>query len=211
VKRAVDLFGAGTGLLLLWPLVALAAAGILVRMGRPVFFRQIRLGYRERPFALIKLCTMVEAADAGGRPLPDGARLTRLGRLLRKTSIDELPTLVNVLKGDMSLVGPRPLLPEYLPRYGASQRRRHEVKPGITGWAQVNGRNTLSWEQKFDLDVWYVDNQSLWLDLKILAMTVWKTLRGEDINQAGHETMPEFTGTEKFTTKPRPRRDSGVQ
>jgi sugar transferase EpsL len=201
VKRAVDLAGAGFGLMLLWPVMGLAAMAILAGMGRPVFFRQSRVGYGERLFALIKFRTMVEATDAGGRPLPDGMRLTRLGRLLRKASIDELPTLVNVLGGEMSLVGPRPLLPRYLPRYSAAQRRRHETKPGISGWAQVNGRNALTWEQKFELDVWYVDNQSFWLDLKILAMTVWKALRAEGINQDGHETMPEFMGADKPTTE----------
>ena len=153
----------------------------------------------ERTFTLYKFRTMTEARDPAGRLLPDEQRLTTLGRRLRGTSLDELPQLWNVLKGDMSLVGPRPLMAKYLPRYTDRQRRRHEVRPGITGWAQIHGRNTLSWEEKFELDVWYVENQSIWLDMKILAITAWKVLRLDGISQPGHATMPEFLGTQAHT------------
>jgi lipopolysaccharide/colanic/teichoic acid biosynthesis glycosyltransferase len=149
---------------------------------------------------MIKFRTMRDALDADGRPLPDGERLTGLGKFLRASSLDELPELWNVLRGDMSLVGPRPLLMEYLPRYSAEQARRHEVKPGITGWAQVNGRNALSWEEKFRLDVWYVDHASLWLDLEIIALTLWKTIKRDGISQSGHATMPDFLGSEQHKT-----------
>jgi lipopolysaccharide/colanic/teichoic acid biosynthesis glycosyltransferase len=167
----------------------------LFLLGRPVLFKQGRIGYREKPFMLSKFRSMREIRDRSGRPLPDEARLSPYGRFLRVTSLDEFPTFWNVLRGNMSLVGPRPLLPEYLPRYSEFQRRRHEVKPGLTGWAQVNGRNSLTWEQKFELDVWYVDHQSLWLDVKILWMTVLQVLRRDGISQAGHATMPEFLGS----------------
>jgi lipopolysaccharide/colanic/teichoic acid biosynthesis glycosyltransferase len=163
-------------------------------LGRPVLFRQKRIGYREQPFTLYKFRSMREIRDHSGRPLPDEARLSPYGRLLRVTSVDEFPTFWNVLKGDMSLVGPRPLLPEYLPRYTAFQRRRHEVRPGVTGWVQVNGRNSLTWERKFELDVWYVDHGSLWLDIRIQWMTMWQVLRRDGISQTGHATMPEFMG-----------------
>lgn len=164
------------------------------QMGSPVLFRQCRPGRFGRPFYMIKFRTMRDATDAAGRPLPDGERLTAFGRFLRSSSLDELPELWNVLKGDMSLVGPRPLLMEYLPLYSAEQARRHEVRPGVTGWAQVNGRNALTWEEKFRLDVWYVDNRSLWLDLRIIAMTVKKVIRRDGISAAGEATMPKFTG-----------------
>jgi lipopolysaccharide/colanic/teichoic acid biosynthesis glycosyltransferase len=161
-----------------------------------VLFRQLRIGHREKVFTFLKFRTMTDVRDQTGKLLADEHRLTALGRFLRSTSLDELPQLWNVLKGDMSLVGPRPLLPEYLPRYTAFQRRRHEVRPGVTGWVQVNGRNSLTWEQKFELDVWYVDHRSLWLDARILWMTVLQVLRREGISQAGHATMPEFVGSE---------------
>jgi lipopolysaccharide/colanic/teichoic acid biosynthesis glycosyltransferase len=163
-------------------------------MGKPVFFRQLRIGYRERPFAFFKFRTMTEARDSRGMLLCDAQRLTALGQFLRASSLDELPQVWNVLKGEMSLVGPRPLLPEYLPRYDMRQRRRHEVKPGITGWAQVKGRNALDWEQKFELDAWYVDHRNFWLDLKILWLTLLRVLQRDGISQQGHATMPEFLG-----------------
>jgi len=170
--------------------------GVLVRvkLGSLVLFRQIRPGLHGKPFLLLKFRTMTDARDDDGNLLPDSERLTRFGRFLRKTSLDELPELWNVLKGDMSLVGPRPLLMQYLDRYTPEQARRHEVKPGMTGWAQVNGRNALTWEEKFKLDVWYVDHQSFWLDMKIIAMTVWKVLRREGISQTGQATAEEFMG-----------------
>lgn len=169
---------------------------LLVRfqLGSPVLFKQIRPGLRGLPFLMFKFRTMTDARGAGGELLPDAERLTCLGRFLRSTSLDELPELLNVLKGDMSLVGPRPLLMQYLERYSPEQARRQEVKPGITGWAQVNGRNALTWEEKFKLDVWYVDNWSLWLDIKIIAMTIWKILKREGISQPGQATMEEFMG-----------------
>jgi len=165
-------------------------------MGRPVLFKQMRPGLNAKPFYMYKFRTMTNEKDEQGNPLSDEQRLTRLGRFLRSTSLDELPELFNVLKGDMSLVGPRPLLMQYLARYTPEQARRHEVKPGITGWAQVNGRNAITWEEKFALDVWYVDNWSLWLDIKILAMTVVKVFKREGISAKGEATMPEFMGNE---------------
>lgn len=193
-KRFLDLSAAGVGLVVLWPLFLLLAFLVRFQMGTPILFCQRRIGGKEKPFMFLKFRTMTDKRDSLGNLLPDEQRLTRLGRFLRAASLDELPQLWNVLKGDMSLVGPRPLLPEYLPRYTAHQRRRHEVKPGITGWAQVNGRNALTWEEKFNLDVWYVDHRSLWLDVKILALTAWKVLRCQGISQRGHATMPEFLG-----------------
>jgi lipopolysaccharide/colanic/teichoic acid biosynthesis glycosyltransferase len=170
---------------------------ILVRykLGSPIFFKQIRPGLDAKPFEMIKFRTMIDACSANGALLPDSERLTPFGSFLRSTSLDELPELWNVLKGDMSLVGPRPLLMEYLPLYSSTQARRHEVRPGITGWAQVNGRNSLSWEEKFELDVWYVDNRSFWLDIKILFMTVKKVLLREGISGEGEVTMSKFTGS----------------
>lgn len=195
IKRGFDIFGAAVGLLLLSPILATIA--VLIKLDSPgtVLFRQQRPGLRGEPFIIFKFRTMCDARDQHGRLLPDKQRLTKLGRFLRSTSIDELPELYNVLKGDMSLVGPRPLLMGYLDRYTPEQARRHEVKPGITGWAQVNGRNTISWEEKFKLDVWYVDNWSLWLDFKILWLTLVKVLRREGISACGYATMPEFLGS----------------
>jgi lipopolysaccharide/colanic/teichoic acid biosynthesis glycosyltransferase len=170
------------------PLAAAAALLVRLRMGRPVIFRQVRPGLHARPFTLLKFRTMRPGAE------PDAERLTPFGRWLRRTSLDELPELFNVLRGEMSLVGPRPLLPEYLPRYTPEQARRHEVRPGITGWAQVHGRNAVTWEEKLRLDVWYVDHRGMWLDLRILAMTAWQVLRCRGVNATGHATMPEFGG-----------------
>jgi lipopolysaccharide/colanic/teichoic acid biosynthesis glycosyltransferase len=195
MKRACDVVLAAVALAILAvPMLAIAAA-VRVCLGKPVLFTQLRPGRHGTPFWLIKFRTMRAAVDDEGRPLPDEERLTRLGQWLRAASLDELPELWNVLRGDMSLVGPRPLLMEYLPLYTPEQARRHQVRPGITGWAQVNGRNALSWEQKFELDVWYVDHASLRLDLEIIALTLWKTLRCDGINQAGHATMPDFMGS----------------
>jgi len=177
------------------PLLGVTALLVLWQHGSPILFRQNRPGLRGKPFAILKFRTMTNARDAQGNLLPDAQRLTLLGRDLRSTSLDELPELLNVLRGDMSLVGPRPLLMEYLPRYTPEQARRHEVKPGITGWAQVNGRNAISWEEKFKLDVWYVDHCSLWLDLKILALTVIQVFQRNGINATGHATMPVFEGS----------------
>jgi lipopolysaccharide/colanic/teichoic acid biosynthesis glycosyltransferase len=200
MKRVFDVLVAAVAATLLAPVVLAIAVVVRVHLGKPVFFVQERPGRHGVPFRMIKFRTMREAVDAQGRPLPDGERLTRLGKFLRATSLDELPGLWNVLRGDMSLVGPRPLLMEYLPLYNAEQARRHEVKPGITGWAQVNGRNALSWEEKFRLDVWYVDHASLWLDFKIMALTLWKTVGRDGINQRGHATMPDFLGSEPEKT-----------
>lgn len=192
VKRALDLAVAGAALVAFSPLLLLVAVAVRVTMGRPILFRQVRPGWRERPFMLLKFRTMVDARDASGKLLPDAARLTPFGRMLRRLSLDELPQLWNVLKGELSLVGPRPLLTQYLRFYNNFERRRHDVRPGITGWAQVHGRNMLTWEQKFALDVWYVDHWSLALDARILAMTIMALLRREGINQPGYATMPEF-------------------
>ena len=194
MKRAFDLLLVLIAILLLWPLLLALGVLVRVRIGTPVFFRQQRPGLGDRPFLLAKFRTMTSARDAQGNLLPDEQRLTSFGRFLRTTSLDELPELFNVLKGEMSLVGPRPLLMEYLPRYTPEQARRHEVSPGITGWAQVNGRNAISWEEKFRLDVWYVDNQSFWLDFKILVLTVIQVFQRKGINAVGHSTMPEFVG-----------------
>ena len=196
LKRLIDFIGAFIGLVILSPLLILIALLVRVNLGTPVLFRQVRPGLHGRPFILYKFRTMRDLRDAEGRLLADEMRLTRLGRFLRSASLDELPELFNVLKGEMSLVGPRPLLMEYLERYTPEQARRHEVKPGITGWVQVNGRNALTWEEKFKLDVWYVDNWNLGLDLKILALTLIKVLKREGISAGGHATMPEFRGTQ---------------
>ena len=195
-KRAMDVLGASAALILTAPVMAGAALAIRLSMGKPVLFRQLRPGKDGQPFELLKFRTMRHPRPGEEGPEFDAQRLTSVGRFLRSTSIDELPTFLNVLKGEMSLVGPRPLLMRYLDRYTPEQARRHEVKPGITGWAQVNGRNALTWEEKFALDVWYVDNWSLWLDIKILFMTVWKVLRREGIDHAGGMTMPEFMGSQ---------------
>jgi lipopolysaccharide/colanic/teichoic acid biosynthesis glycosyltransferase len=201
-KRIFDVAISLFALFLLAPLLVFIAFAVRIGMGAPVIFRQWRAGRDGALFQMLKFRTMTETSSPDGRPLPDAERLARLGKLLRSTSLDELPELWNVLKGDMSLVGPRPLLPEYLPRYTPTQRRRHEVKPGITGWAQVNGRNGLAWDEKFKLDIWYVDHGSLWLDVRILWMTMHKVVRGEGISQQGHATMPEFAGNSS-----QPRRD----
>lgn len=195
LKRLFDIVGALFGLILFAPVFFLLLGLIRSQMGTPVFFRQNRPGQYGRPFEMLKFRTMLDAIGVDGKPLPDAKRLTPLGRKLRSTSLDELPELWNVLKGDMSLVGPRPLLMEYLPLYSGEQARRHEVKPGITGWAQVNGRNAISWEEKFALDVWYVDNRTLWLDLKIIWLTIRKVLARDGINAQGDATMPKFTGS----------------
>jgi len=194
IKRVVDIVGASVGIILLAPVMLAVALLVLLTMGRPVLFRQQRPGLRGKPFTLYKFRTMRDARSASGELLPDELRLTTFGKWLRSTSLDELPELFNVLKGEMSLVGPRPLLMEYLPRYSPDQARRHEVKPGITGWAQVNGRNALTWEEKFRMDVWYVDHWNLWLDMKILLLTIWKVLKREGISAEGSATMPVFTG-----------------
>ena len=195
MKRILDVSAALAGLIILSPLMALTALAIRLQMGRPVIFRQTRPGLKGRAFTLYKFRTMTEERDAEGALLPDHMRMTTLGNRLRQYSLDELPQLINVLKGDLSLVGPRPLMMAYMPLYNARQMQRHDVKPGITGWAQVNGRNALSWEEKFELDVWYAENRSFWLDVKILAMTMRKVLKHEDINQEGGRTDRAFTGT----------------
>lgn len=194
VKRLFDVVVSATALLALSPLLLVLSLVIAVKLGRPVFFIQQRPGLHGRLFNMIKFRTMANAVDAAGRPLADELRLTPVGRLLRTTSLDELPELWNVLKGDMSLIGPRPLLPQYLERYTRRQARRHEVRPGITGWAQVNGRNALSWDERFELDVWYVDNHTFLLDVRILLMTVMQVVRRHGISSEGHATMPEFLG-----------------
>lgn len=195
IKRAVDVVGASVGLVVLAPVMLVVAGLVALRLGRPVLFRQIRPGLDAKPFVLFKFRSMRDRHDRVGNPLPDAERLTSFGARLRATSLDELPELWNVLRGDMSLVGPRPLLMEYLARYSSQQARRHEVRPGLTGWAQVNGRNALGWEEKFDLDVWYVKNRSLWLDLKILWLTVLGILSGHGISAEGEVTMPRFEGS----------------
>jgi lipopolysaccharide/colanic/teichoic acid biosynthesis glycosyltransferase len=195
VKRGVDIVGALVGLVLLSPVLIVVAVLVRIKMGSPVLFTQVRPGMHGKPFRMIKFRTMRDAQDRHGQPLSDAERLTPLGRFLRASSLDELPELWNVLKGEMSLVGPRPLLMDYLPLYTPQQARRHEVRPGVTGWAQVNGRNAISWEDKFALDVWYVDNQSLLLDLRVIGLTLKKVIKREGISAAGDATMPRFTGT----------------
>lgn len=195
MKRLFDMLVAGGALILALPFLAVLALLIHTKMGSPVLFRQTRPGLRGEPFDMIKFRTMRDANDRKGKPLADAERITPLGRMLRATSLDELPELWNVLKGDMSLVGPRPLLMEYLPLYNTEQARRHNVRPGLTGWAQVNGRNALSWEEKFILDTWYIDNRSFLLDMKILFMTVAKVVRRDGISAEGEATMAKFEGT----------------
>ena len=194
MKRIIDIIGSGVGLLLFAPVFAFIAYKIRREMGSPVLFCQTRPGLHGKPFLMIKFRTMQDFAGADGRKLTDAERLTSLGRSLRSSSLDELPELWNVLKGDMSLVGPRPLLMEYLPLYSPEQARRQEVLPGITGWAQVNGRNAISWTEKFTLDVWYVDNNNLWLDFKIICLTIRKVFKREDISASDEATMTKFTG-----------------
>ena len=195
IKRAFDFTAALIGLIILSPVLLITAYLIRKNLGSPVLFRQVRPGKDGRPFEMVKFRSMRDAIDQNGKPLPDNERLTPFGKTLRSTSLDELPELWNVLKGDMSLVGPRPLLMEYLPHYNKEQYRRPDVRPGVTGWAQVNGRNAISWEEKFKLDVWYVDNRSLWLDLKILFLTVKKVFIREGIAAEGEATMNMFEGT----------------
>lgn len=194
MKRIFDFVSAAMALIIFGIPMLLIALQIRRKLGSPVLFRQVRPGLRGRPFKMVKFRTMRDALDKDGRPLPDSERMTPLGSFLRSTSLDELPELWNVLKGDMSLIGPRPLLMEYLPLYSSEQSRRHEVRPGVTGWAQINGRNELTWDEKFKLDVWYVDNQSFWLDLKILLLTVKKVFIREGISASGEVTMSKFTG-----------------
>jgi sugar transferase EpsL len=193
-KRLLDLCLTVPGMILLSPVLLTVAILVRVFHGSPVLFRQVRPGYKGRLFTLYKFRTMTDRRDALGNLLPDDSRLTKLGKWLRSTSLDELPELVNVLRGEMSLVGPRPLFAHYLERYSSEQARRHEVFPGLTGWAQMNGRNALTWEEKFRLDVWYVDHWRFWLDVKILALTFWKVMKREGISQPGHATAEEFMG-----------------
>lgn len=196
-KRGIDLFASLLAIAILSPLIIGVYLLIRFHLGSPILFTQQRPGLHGKPFTMYKFRTMTNKRDAQGNLLPDSERLTRLGRFLRSTSLDELPELLNVIKGDMSLVGPRPLLMQYLDRYTPEQARRHEVRPGITGWAQINGRNAISWEEKFALDVWYVDHCSVWLDFKIIILTIWKVLRREGISEQGQVTMSEFIGAQK--------------
>ena len=196
-KRLFDLLASSTGLILTSPFLIFISIAILAEYGQPVFFRQKRPGFLGQPFIIYKFRTMAEKYDSQGNLLPDVERLTRFGRFLRTLSIDEWPELLNVIKGEMSIVGPRPLLMQYLQRYSPEQARRHDVLPGITGWAQVNGRNAITWEDKFRYDVWYVDHWDFWLDMKIIALSFWKVLSREGINQPGHISAGEFMGTER--------------
>ena len=195
LKRILDVVIASTALVLLSPVYALVAYKVKKNLGSPVLFRQTRPGLYGQPFEMIKFRSMKDALDTAGNPLPDSERLTPFGKMLRATSLDEMPELWNVIKGDMSIVGPRPLLMEYLPLYNEQQAKRHNVRPGITGYAQVNGRNAISWKKKFELDTWYVENRTLWLDLKIMLKTVQKVLSKDDISAEGEATMSKFTGT----------------
>lgn len=194
IKRTIDILASSIGLLVLSPVLIIIGILIRVKLGSPIFFTQDRLGKDGKVFKMIKFRTMLDATDKWGEPLPDEDRLTPFGKALRSTSLDELPELINVFKGDMSLVGPRPLLIEYKELYSEEQFRRHEVRPGITGWAQVNGRNTLAWNERFKMDIDYVDNQSVFIDIKILFMTVFKVLKRDGISQDGHVTMEKFNG-----------------
>ncbi len=195
-KRIFDIVFISIGIIIFWPFLLLLIISIGVLIGKPILFRQIRPGLHGIPFCIYKFRTMVDMRDVHGNLLPDETRLTQFGRFLRSTSIDELPELWNVIKGDMSLVGPRPLLMEYLPLYSVKQLRRHEIKPGITGWAQINGRNAINWRERFELDIWYIDNRSLWLDIKILFLTLLKVFRREGITQEGKATMSKFMGNQ---------------
>jgi len=196
LKRLLDICVSGLALLLLSPVLVVLAILVRVKLGSPVLFRQTRPGLHGKPFEMMKFRTMTDSRDANGELLPDDQRLVPFGRFLRNSSLDELPELFNVLRGDMSLVGPRPLLMAYLPLYNAHQRRRHEVRPGITGWAQINGRNNVTWQEKFDLDVWYVDHAGLWLDLKILLLTARTVLRRDGVSKDGHATTDYFKGND---------------
>src|SRR5690554_158269 len=195
IKRSFDIAGSLLGLLLLSPVIAIVAWQVRRNLGAPVFFRQTRPGLNGKPFQMVKFRTMRDAFDEDGKPLPDSERITPFGRFLRSTSLDELPELWNVLKGDMSLVGPRPLRMDYLPLYNERQARRHEVRPGVTGWAQVNGRNAISWEEKFELDIFYVDHRSFWFDLKVIFITLKKVLMREGVDSSEDVPMPRFMGT----------------
>jgi len=201
IKRIFDIFASLTGLILLSPAMLVLCFLIAVKLGRPVFFTQIRPGKDGKPFTMVKFRSMTNETDEHGKLLPNEDRITRLGSILRSFSLDELPELVNILNGDMSLVGPRPLLMEYMPYFSKEQKRRHRVRPGITGWAQVNGRNSISWEQKLELDIWYVDNRSFWLDLKILFLTFLKVFKREGISHEGCVGMPRFDEYMKKQTK----------
>lgn len=196
-KRIFDFCGAFFGLLIFSPIILIVAVLIKLSMGSPVIFRQMRPGLNGNPFYIYKFRTMSDERDMQGKLLPDKMRLNSIGKWIRKTSLDELPQLFNVLKGELSLVGPRPLLMEYLPLYSSEQAKRHNVQPGITGWAQINGRNLISWEEKFKLDVWYVEHQSFWLDIKILWLTLLKVVKRDGISQKGHVTMERFAGNKK--------------
>jgi len=195
LKRSLDIVIASTALILLSPVYLYVAYKVRKNLGSPVLFRQVRPGLHGKPFEMIKFRSMKDAVDAQGNVLPDSERLTPFGKMLRASSLDEMPELWNVIKGDMSIVGPRPLLMEYLPLYNSEQAKRHNVRPGITGYAQVNGRNAISWEKKFELDTWYVENQSLWLDFKIMLKTIKKVIAKDDISAEGEATMTKFTGT----------------
>lgn len=202
LKRVFDIAVSGTALFFLWPAIAVTALLVRINLGTPVLFRQQRPGLNEKIFSVMKFRTMNNARNADGQLLPDSERLTPFGRTLRATSLDELPQLFNVIRGDMSIVGPRPLLPEYLPLYNSRQKIRHQVRPGITGWAQINGRNALSWEDRFEMDAWYVENQSFMLDLKIIAKTFIKVFARSGVNQPGSATMEKFTGSQPETRDP---------
>ena len=206
VKRLFDIITSAAGLIVISPLLVVLAVLVRLKLGYPILFCQQRPGLGGKTFVIYKFRTMTDQCDASGNLLPDSQRLPAFGRFLRSTSFDELPELLNVLKGDMSIVGPRPLMMRYLSRYTTEQARRHEVKPGITGWAQINGRNAISWEDKFKLDVWYVDNWTLWLDMKIILKSVWMVIAREGITQQGRATMDEFMGTPQNDTVERPQR-----
>lgn len=195
IKRSIDVIGAGVGLVILSPVLAIVAALVGLFIGRPVLFRQLRTGLGGEPFEILKFRSMLDTRGSDGELLPDDERQSRLGSILRRTSLDELPALLNVLRGEMTIVGPRPFIHDYWELYDPSQARRCEVRPGITGWAQINGRNELTWEEKFELDVWYVDNRTLLLDAQILLRTIAKVFRGEGISSSGTATAPRFTGT----------------
>lgn len=207
MKRLFDISAALIGLALAAPLILLCAVLVRIKLGKPIFFRQTRPGLHGEPFAIVKFRTMLNTVGADGQPLSDSERLTKFGRFLRASSLDELPALWNVVTGSMSLVGPRPLLIDYLPLYSTEQARRHLVRPGITGWAQINGRNAISWEEKLALDCWYVDHQSFQLDLKIIALTLLKVLRRDGITAAGEATMPRFMGSERGSNNAVPPTD----
>ena len=196
LKRIFDIVVASLGLLIASPILLILAVLVRLFHGTPILFGQVRPGYKGELFRIYKFRTMTNARDASGNLLPDAERLTKFGKFLRATSLDELPELLNILRGEMSLVGPRPLLVQYLERYSPEQMRRHDMLPGITGWAQINGRNALTWQEKFKLDVWYIDHWSFWLDLKIILLTVWKVLKREGISQPGHATAEEFMGNQ---------------